>query len=163
MLRIITILALVAVTTAGCASISESRLNPFNWGSGAEPTAIDPATGQPVINRANLRPLVPPGRVTQTVDGRPLVAEVSQLEVTPTLGGVVVRATGRAATAGAFSAELTLVEATRAGIILDMRAFQQSGSGGGIVTVARFFSTGELGNARTITVRAAGNSLSRRR
>ena len=163
MLRTISLLALVVLTASGCARVSESRFNPLNWWGSNEPAQIDPATGQPVIDRSTIRPLVPASRVTQTVDARPLVAEITQLEVTPTLGGVIVRATGRAATAGSFSAELTLREASSEGFFLDMRAFQQTGAGSGSVTVARFISDGDLGGARTITVRGATNSLSRRR
>lgn len=163
MLRTISILALVALTASGCARVSESRLNPFNWGGGGEPEEIDPATGAPVIDRSEIPPLIPQNRIIRTVDARPLVAAVTQLEITPTVGGIVIRATGRAETAGAFAAELTLAEATTAGIILDMRAFQETGSGGGNVTIARFISDGDLGAVSTITVRAATNSLSRRR
>lgn len=163
MLRTISLLALVLLTASGCARVAESRFNPLNWWGNSEPTQIDPATGQPVIDRSNIRPLVPASRVTQTVDARPLVAEVTQLEITPTIGGVIVRASGRAATAGSFSAELTLREASSDGIFLDMRAFQQSGAGGGSITVARFISDADLGGARSITVRGATNSLSRRR
>lgn len=163
MLRTISILALVALTASGCARISESRLNPFNWGLGGEPEEIDPATGAPVIDRSQIRPLIPPDRIIRTVDNRPLVAEVTQLEITPTVGGIVIRASGRAASQGAFSAELTVAEASSAGLILDMRAFQEGGAGGGNVTIARFISDGDLGGVSTITVRAATNSLSRRR
>ena len=163
MLRIISLLALVVLTTSGCARVSESRFNPFNWWGNSQAVEIDPTTGQPVIDRASIRPLVPPSRVTQTVDARPLVAEVTQLEITPTIGGVIVRATGRSATAGSFSAELTLREASSEGVFLDMRAFQRTGAGSGSVTVARFISDGDLGGARTITVRGETNSLSRRR
>lgn len=163
MLRIISLLALLVLTTSGCARVSESRLNPFNWFGSGEAVEIDPTTGQPVIDRARIRPLVPASRVTQTVDARPLVAEVTQLEITPTIGGVIIRATGDSATAGSFSAELTLREASSEGLFLDMRAFQQTGAGGGSVTVARFISDADLGSARTITVRGASNSLSRRR
>ncbi|MEL6690432.1 MAG: hypothetical protein AAFP28_08935 [Pseudomonadota bacterium] len=163
MLRTISLLALVVLTASGCARVSESRFNPLNWWGSSEPTQIDPATGQPVIDRSNIRPLVPASRVRQTVDARPLVAEVTQLEITPTIGGVIVRASGRAATAGTYSAELTLREASNEGLFLDLRAFQQTGAGAGNVTVARFVSDADLGGARTITVRGQTNSLSRRR
>ena len=163
MLRTISLMAVVLLTASGCAQVSESRFNPLNWWGSSEPAQIDPATGQAVIDRSTIRPLVPASRVTQTVDARPLVEEIGQLEVTPTLGGVIVRATGRAATAGSFSAELTLREASIEGLFLEMRAFQQNGAGGGNVTVARFISDDELGGARSITVRGASNSLSRRR
>ncbi|MEM1374418.1 MAG: hypothetical protein AAGF78_08575 [Pseudomonadota bacterium] len=163
MLRTISILALVALTASGCARITESRLNPANWGLGGTPEEIDPATGAPVIDRSEIRPLIPPGRIIRTVDNRPLVAEVTQLEITPTIGGIVIRASGRAAAAGSFSAELTVAEASSAGLILDLRAFQETGAGSGAVTVARFVSDSDLGGLSTITVRAATNSLSRRR
>ncbi|MEM8591603.1 MAG: hypothetical protein AAGF13_03665 [Pseudomonadota bacterium] len=101
--------------------------------------------------------------MVQTIENRPLAAQVTELEVTPTLGGVIVRAAGVAETAGAFSAELTLASQTPESITLDLRAFQGRGTGGGRLAVARFFTDGELGSARTISVRSATNTLSRRR
>ncbi|MEM6478482.1 MAG: hypothetical protein AAF647_05480 [Pseudomonadota bacterium] len=157
MARSLCLAVLAAFALAGCAQVSESRLNPFNWfGQSAEQREV--AAGE----RA-LRPLVPPERVIQRVDARPLVQRISQLEVTPANGGIIVRATGQAAQAGAFSAQLTRAATTASTITLEFRAFQGTGSGDGRVTVARFISNSDLAGARTITVRAASNALTRRR
>ncbi|MEM9351043.1 MAG: hypothetical protein AAGA47_12345 [Pseudomonadota bacterium] len=91
------------------------------------------------------------------------MAQINELEVTPTLGGVIVRATGIATAAGAYSAQLTTAAVTESEISLDFRAFQGRGPGGGQIAVARFVSDDELGSARSISVRSAGNVLARRR
>ncbi|MEM9438566.1 MAG: hypothetical protein AAGA15_16180 [Pseudomonadota bacterium] len=156
-MRVISIMLIAALTTGGCARVSESRLNPLNWFGEEETPQAEAA--QP----ADLQPLVPPSRVIQQVEGRPLVAQISELEVTPTLGGVIVRATGTATAAGAYSAQLTTAAVTDSEINLDFRAFQGRGPGGGSVAVARFVSDEELGSARTISVRSASNTIARRR
>lgn len=74
-LRTLTIFLTCAVVLSGCARVSESRFNPFNWfgGSNAE------------------------DRVAVTdefQDPRPLVAEVTSLAVEPTPTGAIIRATG---------------------------------------------------------------------
>ncbi|MEM1100320.1 MAG: hypothetical protein AAGH73_02165 [Pseudomonadota bacterium] len=155
MARLICLMLVGVLCLGGCARISESRFNPLNIFRGDDtPRAIDPAT---------IRPLVPADRVVQSVDARPLVASISELEVTPTVGGVIVRARGTATAGGAYSADLTTAQASAEGITLDFRAFQGRGPGGGQVTVARFLSDAQLGSARTVSVRSASNSLSRRR
>lgn len=154
-MRLIAVMLVSAVALGGCARLSESRVNPLNWfGGEREARAQQPQ---------QVDPLVPQEKVVQTVDGRPLVASLSSMEITPTQGGILVRASGSAAQAGAFSAELTTASVSATEIVLDMRAFQGNGTGDGRVTVARFFTEGELGSARTITVRSASGSLSRRR
>ncbi|MEO0676666.1 MAG: hypothetical protein AAFZ02_03825 [Pseudomonadota bacterium] len=155
MARLICLMVATALLLGGCARISESRFNPLNiFRSEEERAVIDPA---------DIRPLVPPDRVVQTVEARPLVSQLAELEVTPTIGGVIVRASGTASASGAFSAQLTTRAVSSDVIELDFRAFQGTGPGGGRVTAARFFSDEELGSARTISVRSATNSLSRRR
>ncbi|MEL6915999.1 MAG: hypothetical protein AAFP13_16005 [Pseudomonadota bacterium] len=154
MARLICLMLVGAIGLSGCARIAESRFNPLNIFRSPEAQVIDPA---------RIRPLVPPDRVVQQVDARPLVAAISDVEVSPTLGGVIVRARGTATSAGAYSAELTTAAADIEGITLDFRAFQGRGPGGGQVSVARFLSDADVGRARTITVRSASNSVSRRR
>ena len=156
MVRLICLILVASMTISGCARISESRFNPFNLFRGGDGEAAQAA---PV----NVRPIVPEDRVVQTVDARPLVAQVTELEITPTIGGVVVRAQGTATASGAFSAELTTAGFDATQITLDMRAFQGGGPGTGTISVARFFSDAELGGARVISVRSASNTLSRRR
>ncbi|MEM6727184.1 MAG: hypothetical protein AAF618_01675 [Pseudomonadota bacterium] len=154
-------LMLAVSMLSGCSGFSESRFNPMNLlgGGGAEEEEGAPRE----VRQENVRPLVPQERVVQTVDTRPLVAQITALEVTPASGGVIVRANGRAAQAGTYSAELTLAAATPTSLTFDMRAFQGAGSGDGRVGVARFVSNEELGSARSITVRANGNTLTRSR
>ena len=156
MVRVISVITLAALLLSGCARVSESRLNPFNWfgNRGGEAQVVDPA---------NIRPLVPADRVVQVVDGRPLVAQVTQVDLTPTSDGIIVRASGIATAAGAHSGELTTASVGDGTIALDFRAFQGGGAGDGTITVARFLSFGELGNTRSISVRSASNVVTRRR
>jgi len=143
-----------ALALGGCARVSDSRFNPLNWFERDAQQAERPR---------DIRPLVPPDAVTEIVDARPLVAAVSDLEVTPTFGGILVRAFGTATDSGAYSAQLTLAETSASEITLDFRAFQGRGAGGARVTVARFITNSELGGARTIRVRSASNALTRQR
>ena len=157
MVRVISVVTLAALLLSGCARVSESRLNPFNWfggNRGGDAQIVDPA---------DIRPLVPADRVVQVVDGRPLVAQITQVDLTPTSDGIIVRASGIATAAGAYSGELTTASVGDGTIALDFRAFQGGGAGDGTITVARFLSFGELGNTRTITVRSASNAVTRRR
>ncbi|RVT87427.1 hypothetical protein DXV76_01815 [Rhodobacteraceae bacterium CCMM004] len=73
---------------AGCAAVSESRLNPFNWfGQSREVEAI-------AITPDSL------------IDGRPLLDQVVSLRVDATPGGAVVHAVGLPPQQGWFDGEL---------------------------------------------------------
>lgn len=76
----------------GCAQVSESRLNPFNWFGKSEegPATLAPRGGY----------------VSSVIDNRALVGSVSKLEITRTQGGALVVATGLAPTPGWWDAEL---------------------------------------------------------
>ena len=69
---LLTLLAVVMV--AGCATVSESRLNPFNWFGRSESSAV----------------------VTQSpnADPRNLVSQVVSLRVEQVPGGAIIHATG---------------------------------------------------------------------
>ena len=153
MLRVISVCAIALTLVSGCARISESRLNPMNLFSGKDrPERVE-----------DIRPIIPAEKVVQTVDARALVARISELEITPTLGGIIVRASGVATAAGAYSAELTTASISATELVLDFRAFQGEGSGDGRISVARFLSNQELGSVRRIQVRSASGALSRSR
>lgn len=85
------LLALLALslTLAGCGTVRESRLNPFNWFGGSEdgPATLD-------VARASVE------------DPRPLVANVVALEVNPTPGGAIITAVGETPTQGWWNGEL---------------------------------------------------------
>ncbi|MEM1234486.1 MAG: hypothetical protein AAGH70_10190 [Pseudomonadota bacterium] len=151
MVRLISVFSVAAMLLGGCSS----NWNPINWfGSDPAPGPIDPA---------EIEPLVPENTAVRLVEQRPLIQQVTQVEVLPADGGVLVRASGIASAAGAYSAQLTTAAAADGSVTLDFRAFQGGGSGDGTVTSARFISDEELGGTRTINVRGATNVLSARR
>jgi hypothetical protein len=78
----------MAVMLSGC-GFGQSRLNPFNW-FGASP---EEETLEPVF-------------LQERQDRRPLVAQVTALEVERTPGGAIIRATGLPPVQGWYGAEL---------------------------------------------------------
>lgn len=77
-----------ALFLAGCGRVRESRFNPFNWFGGSRE---EPAPAVPVGERR---------------DPRPLVDQVTSLEIEPTNTGAIVRATGLPPMQGWHSAAL---------------------------------------------------------
>lgn len=147
------ILALLVVgTVAGCARLSESRLNPFNWFGRAEKTTV-------VTTAPN-------------ADPRPLVPQVIELRVEPVPGGAIVRATGLPSRQGYYDGALLPVgrEVAANGVLnYEFRASappdptrvstQQSRE----IVVGRFVSAQALEGVRQIRVSAAANALIVRR
>lgn len=148
--------AMIAVlTVTGCARIASSPVNPVNWfkrGGGAEAQAQQPQ---------DIRPLVPTNKIIRQVDGRALVQSLSGLEITPSSGGMIVRASGTAAKAGTYSTQL--VEHSRSGgtLVLEFRTFQGEGRGPQNLTAAQFFTNGDLAGINRIEVISATNRLAR--
>ena len=141
----------VILLSAGCARVAQI---PETIGSifDGKPKEIRPE---------DIRPLVPENKVVRSIDARPVVQQVTSLEITPTSGGVVVSATGTAKAAGTYSAQL--VELSRAGgtLVFSLRSFTGSGGGGRTVSVAEFVSNTDLAGITRIEVQGAQNSLSR--
>ncbi|MEO0484904.1 MAG: hypothetical protein AAF092_03205 [Pseudomonadota bacterium] len=150
-MRVLSLLLVMLMVTSGCARVAESRLNPATWFGGdeaeaaAEPQEIDP--------------LVPPQKVVRQVENRPLISELTGLEVTPARGGVTIRAVGRADSPGVYSVELAGASVSDGVLTLDFRAFKRSDAGTVGVTAAQFFLFSELDGAERVTVRAQENSL----
>lgn len=75
----------------GCARISDSRLNPFNWfGTSQDQEVVTP--------------------VAVADERRPLVANITALVIERTPGGAIVRATALPASQGWFAPELVRVD-----------------------------------------------------
>lgn len=86
-LRTLTIFLTCALVLSGCARVSESRLNPFNWfGSDSEEQTV--------------------AAVEERADPRPLVADVTSLAVERTPTGAIIRATGLPPQQGWYGAAL---------------------------------------------------------
>lgn len=147
-------LCTVLVVT-GCARVAESRFNPLNWFGASQPVAVDPA---------NRRPLVTSDMVTQVVDGRVLIDQITALEIVRAADGAIIRATGIASTQGQFNAQLVPVARDGGRLTLAFRVevpqgFQAQGSSASRqITVARALSANDLAGVRTITVQAARNA-----
>ncbi|WP_172961022.1 hypothetical protein [Oceaniglobus roseus] len=88
--RLIATLLILSVV-AGCARVSNSRLNPFNWFGRSQAVTAVPVTPD------------------ETGDPRPLIDQITTLEVERTPGGAIVRATGLPPTQGHWDGELLLV------------------------------------------------------
>jgi hypothetical protein len=143
--RIILALMLVA-TIAGCARVSESRLNPFNWfgrSQKAEVTSTGPVATDP----------------------RRLVAEVISLRVEKVPGGAIINATGLPPRQGFYDGELILASSAEGVLTYEFRVSspdfqtrvgsQQSRE----VIVGAFVSDKVLETVRQIRVQGATNAL----
>lgn len=80
---------IAALTLGGCEAASESRLNPVNWFGGS-------TAGTGVETRV----------ATAPQDPRPLVDEVTALEIARRPGGAIVQATGLPPTQGYWNSDL---------------------------------------------------------
>ncbi|WP_300584117.1 hypothetical protein [Marivita sp.] len=167
----VTLLILATVMLTGCATISESRLNPFNWFGSSEP---DPAAAD--VANAKVNPLIPARRASifrddgpEVFAGRP-IAEVTELLVERRPGGAVIRATGQADRLGPFDVRLIADEAASVDgtLVYDLKALQQPGPRNTNprarqVTAGLWITDQSLAGIRTITVRGANNARSVRR
>lgn len=138
---------------AGCASIAESRLNPFNWfGRSQEVAAADPLA-------------VPE-------DPRPLIDQVTELVVERTPSGAIVRARGLPPTQGYWDGTLVAdnrgepvdgVLTYRFRVIPPADPARVSTVQSREVVVGQFVSQQALAGVRQIQVVAARNSRAVRR
>lgn len=143
----------ITMTLAGCGTVRESRLNPFNWFGGSEETAPQPAL---------------PGA---PVDRRILVENVVAMAVERMPGGVIVRATGMPPTQGYWDAELVARPVEGGQIVYDFRVFPPitgaavSTPQSRVIEVATFLSDFRMESEgiRQISVQGATNARTSRR
>ena len=147
-----------SLALGGCARVSESRLNPFNWFGTSEegPATLAPRGGY----------------VSSVIDNRALVGSVTELEITRTQGGALVVATGLAPTPGWWDAELVAETGTPAEDGTLRYAFRVAEPGAPIpagpppareLTAAVFLSNQSLEGVRQIVVIGQANSRAIRR
>ena len=155
------------VLLAGCGSSA----NPVNWFGGAQP---DESVLEP-IDAAN--PLIPQRtgifqrRNTPAPYLGSTINAVADLTLERVPGGLIIRATGRSATLGAFNAQLTPTtkdETPVDGVLTYRLQAQYTQVSGGTpeardVVVARQLTDQELQGTRTIRVEGLQNALERRR
>jgi hypothetical protein len=149
----------LSLTLAGCGTVRESRLNPFNWfGRSTEsPASLTPAGG---YDKA-------------IGDNRALVAQVTRFEVKPAHGGAILSAAGLPPTQGWWDAELVaendgypedgvltyrfvVAEPLRGTPVARRVSTPESRE----VTVAKYISNLRLAGVRRIVVTGAGNARS---
>jgi hypothetical protein len=135
------------VMLAGCSS----NLNPFNWFGGGEEVVME-------------------GTSVVVLDPRPLVQQVTRLEVDTHPAGAIVRATGLPPRQGYYDAELIRVLDHPPGVLtFQLRAFaphyqtQVSTQQSRELVVATFVGHDLLDGIREIRVSSATNTLSARR
>jgi hypothetical protein len=152
MKRLITACLIATIAVAGCARVRDSKLNPFNWfgRSKAEQTVVVDSNGIPQ-------------------DPRPLVQQVTALDVARQPGGAIVRASALPPTQGWWEAEL-LPE--NDGIAVDgvltyrfvvkqpLEATRSSTPQSRELTAAVYLSDIRLQDVRKIVVQGASNSMS---
>ncbi len=147
----------LCVVLSGCSrGWSESRLNPTNWFSSND----RPETLVPIEEEL-------------FVDDRPLVPQVASLNLDPTPGGVIVRATGITQSPGFWQGGLVLeqrdgepVNGELSFVFRVAPPLQTSGGGGQQsreITVARYLSNQQLQGVERIRVVGQRNMLTARR
>ncbi len=144
--------ALAMVLALGaCGSIGQSRLNPMNW-----------------FERESTETLVPRGGWGGETDRRALVPVVTEMEVIPTTGGALLRASGVTATQGWWDVELRPINDGRpldGALIYEFVVGSPRGGQGAVsteasrtVTAAVKIETPHLQGVRRIIVRGAQNA-----
>lgn len=152
--RTLIVTTLLIASLAGCSRISESRFNPFNWFGSDSNETLAPVD-------------------VETRDPRPLVAEITQLEIERTPGGAIVRATGLPPQQGWFAPELIreTPEGTPPDGVLSYsfravpppQATRVSTRQSRELTAAVYLTDLDLTQVRTIRVTGASNSRAARR
>jgi len=106
MRKTLPLLLAATLVVGACASVRESRVNPFNWFGGSQ--------SQPVEAGKNTNPLIPRSgglfsnarAKNDSYAGRPF-EQVTDLTIERIPGGAIIRATGLAARQGIYQVQLT--------------------------------------------------------
>jgi hypothetical protein len=107
MRKIFSAILVSTLVLTGCATVRESRVNPFNWFGSArsEPIARTEVSTNPLIPQSS--GLFSRGRQTEVIyPGRPF-DQVTDLTIERIPGGAIIRATGLAARQGIYDVQLT--------------------------------------------------------
>jgi len=145
------------LTITACATITESRFNPLNWFG----TSEEVVTSTP---RNELPPLVRADQAGQTVEGRALIAQITDLRVDRTPGGAIIVATGLAESQGYFNAQLVRRSLENGVLTFDFRAeapatFEAAGSTATRqITAATQLDRAALSGVTTIIVNSQSGS-----
>ena len=166
MRRQVLLSGLVVLGLSGCATMSTSKLNPFNWfgKSEAVTTSVD---GQSVTV---LKSLAPRKGFPDFVDTRPLIPAIADMSIARSTTGAIVTATGLVPALGYYDAQLVPVPSEAAGTLtydFRVRAPQTSPGLGTAqqrrITAAYSLTFPELEGVKRIVVRGANGSRQIRR
>ncbi|SNR57927.1 hypothetical protein [Puniceibacterium sediminis] len=172
MIKSLMILTVSAVLLTGCATVRDSRVNPFNWFGGArsQPAAIQDAdsTTNPLIPAKRGNSLLSTKKPVGPYLGQP-IAEVSELLIERRPGGAIITANGVADRLGPFDVRLLPLPDDQPGTLAFMlSALQTNGprntsDWSRTVTVATWLTDQELAGIRTIRVVGRTNEMVTRR
>ena len=145
----------ILVTVAGCARISNSRINPLNWFGKSEPTPVAVASSE-------IRPLVPENRSIVTIDQRSMVDTITAASIERTNDGAILTAT--AVTIGApYNAQLRLESVIGNTATYSFVAQNAGGNAPTAITVAEKLDHSQLASIRTIVINGANGGRQIRR
>lgn len=149
MRRSILVLLTATMTLTACATIRDSRVNPFNWFG--RDRSEEPLTAEPGLQE----------------DPRPLISQVTSLQVDPTPEGAIIRAVGLPPTQGFWKAELVAVDTDDPSVLAyEFRVFppveqtRQSTQQSREVVVGADISSAVLKDTRRIVIIGRNNSRS---
>ncbi|ETW14265.1 hypothetical protein ATO8_00110 [Roseivivax marinus] len=169
------VLLISALTVAGCGTVRDSRLNPFNWFGPARTVAVDAAPSQAAAGRNALIPernragsIFRRNREEGVYAGRPM-AVIDEMLIERRPGGAIVRATGIADRAGPFDVRLVPDEAAPAGVLrYTLSAYQRPGPrnvgpDARKATAAVWLTDNDLATISRIEVAGRENAIARSR
>lgn len=171
MFKPVSALIVASMVLAGCATVRDSRVNPFNWFGKSRSQAVNTSTETGQTN-----PLIPEraaisffNKQPESYGGQP-VETITQLLIERRPGGAIVRVTGVADRNGPFDVRLIKDETAPGDQTLSytLRAIQQpgarsSGPRARTVTAADWLTDQELFGVSTIRVAGRTNAQASRR
>lgn len=160
MIRPLALLLVASVAVSGCSRISNSKINPMNWFGSKSEAAVVYEQGQ--------APALVPSSGAAYSDARALIDTISVVELARTPSGAILRATGIAASQGAYNAELVLVSSEGNTATYEFRIETPAGlqvqgaTATRELTAAEVISANELKSYRNFVVKGARNTKSAR-
>lgn len=168
----LSVLIVASIAVSGCATVRESRVNPFNWfgGSSSVPVAQTGGTGAansliPVKSDSIFR-----RDETEAVYAGWPVGTIGELLIERRPGGAIIRVTGIADRAGPFDVRIIedTAQTSPSTLAYTLEALQSAGprntgAYARTVTAAIWLTDQELDGIREIRVTGANNALVTRR
>lgn len=169
MRKVLAALLVTSFVVSGCASVRESRINPFNWFGNSRAAPLPDQSG------AAVNPLIPTGtggllarQGPAPYRGQP-VDQITDLRVERIAGGALIHARGIAPRADAHNIRLTADPDAPAGTLAYRLEAEYAASGPDIlprarqVIAAQFLTDQQLDGIRVIRVSSQTNARESRR